>query len=469
MLNKKVNVHSPLWNLLVLFSVFTQAACLVLIWLSSAPLLEGYGIAVVQKYGSYSNYFPGIAARPLSLVPQYLASTVSGLDSLGYSLIGVFLAVIRLYFLARIFGNNLGYWVLAPIVLIAPPWFAIGNERFSPAVGSFTLALASWYFFLNRPTRRFLYVLLAFLSSLTYPPILLASLSAYSSWKIYTGIRNLKINFAMKDVITLSIPLLLYFIYLKIQNGFYPGAYDSQLSSGFSLIKLANLFHSYLVKYTWQSLILFAIVLFFIYKNPERIVRLLYKALAITFLLFSSSVVYVQQFTHTNDPERIFFPSSIALLLFGIAVMKGRDSGFKSVNLPNFLVLVSALVMIIGQFHYWPALAVQNRAFLVQVKENVESHPLIESLQVRDHTGRYGDVNTFYGDSLVSALRYSYPSISKAEICTVRNTIRFHPIADRYPIATTKECAEIDESFDLYVEILDYDPLRLKLLSKEDK
>ena len=452
---------------LVTISIIAQIFSLILVWFGSGPLLEGYGISVIQKYGSYIDYFPGISGRPLSILPQYLASTIGGINSFGYSISGIILALIRLFFLIKIVEKNRKvYWVLAPTVIIAPPWLAVSNERFMPAVASFTFVLAAWYFFFSESGKRYLYILFSFLSCLTYPPILLSAVIAYLCGSLLVQ-RKIFFSKFLLDSFILVLPIFLYLSYLGIQKIIFPNSYDSQFSNRFSTLNVLNIFYSYFAKYMFQSFIFALIVLALIVNSRTRLLLLIKNFFIIYFLMLTSSLVYAQEYLHTNDPERIFFPSSVSLVLFSLLLMRDTNYNFRILNFSKISIPVITSLIISIQLLYWPSIASQNRQFLNAVQKNISNDVTIHSIQIRDSSGRFGDVNTFYSTSLQSALTYLNPTFAKAEICTMPNIARIHPISTRYPLNTTETCKDLDDSFDLFLEVVSSNPLILKKVSPE--
>ncbi len=466
---KEILTSSTLRNPILSISIIAQVCALALLWFGTAPMLEGFGVAVVQKYGSYADYFPGISGRPFSLVPQFLASTISGIDSFGYSIIAISLGLLRLFFLAKIFNRKSNtFLLLAPVALVAPPWTSISNERFLPAVTSFTLMIIAWYFFLKESKPRYNYILVAFLACLTYPPILLTALASYICviiLRIGTASKDKILN---SDFLILLAPIFLYLMYLELQGRIFPSAYDSQFSSGLRLVNLLNIYLSFFTQYAMQSIALLSFILLFIFNKKVKPKITICRLLAISFIMLSSSAVYSQEFLHTNDPERIFFPPSVSLVLFGIFVAQKTFSSRVAPSFTTVSMLLISLVLISAQLSYWPTLASQNRHFLKSVEFIVSESDSIHSVQLRDATGRYGDVNTFFSTSLQSALTYTNPKFLKAEICTMRGRERMHPIAARYPLNTTVYCDKLDNSFDLYLEIVSNKPLRIKVLAQKN-
>jgi hypothetical protein len=429
---------------------------------SSGPLLEAFGIAVIAENQDYTKMFPGIAARPLTALPVFVATEIAGLSWLGYAIVQIFLGLIRVLILFQLFKNNLNHFVfLLPIALFVPPWLAVTNERFLSAVLSFTFLFGALFVYLKVNNPRFLFISLSLLAFLSYPPSLFCFVFALLLTRIVSSPNLFHQRLWLKKNLFTAVPVFVYIIYLQVVKFSIPGSYDSIFSLKNAWRSFENLFSSYGDRYLLQSSFVVAVVFIFgLLLSPAKNLKFIRFFLA-QLLVFGSGIVYLQEFLHTNDPERIFFPVASTLAFF--VILNHFEGNVAKRNLLYFLqpvLMVVVLSLSLSQIVSWKPLMEQNVNFIKFIQTQSSSIKSPFNLIVVDYTGKLGDVNTFYADSLVSAIRFSNSNILSAEICTASGVLKNHPVADRFPIGTTQECKKEFPPDTLVAKIFSIDPTR---------
>jgi hypothetical protein len=450
---------------LIEFSNFATVFCLIiLIRYSAGPILEAYGIAVTAKYQNYTDMFPGIAGRPLTAIPVFLATKIAGLSWLGYAITHFILALIRTVLLMRITkSSKKNFALLLPFVVFLPPWLAITNERYMSAVLAFTLLFGALSCYLSDAKPRYFIVLLSFLSFLSYPPSIFCFAFSLIAFHISTSPKFVDFISKVKRDKYIFTPILLYILFLQVVKFLLPTSYDSSFHLVGIVKNIKNLTMSLCFTYKLQSLIiLFFIVVIHLtcsHTSKNAVGRLL----MISSLIFSTSTVYLQEYLHTNDPERIFFPIAVSLTLFYVLSLN-RDKSInpKLQDLLRFSLTITILILSLSQVTYWKPLMQHNIEFREYVESQTSEIKEPFALKIVDHTGMLGDVNTFYANALISAVYFSNPNITSAEICTFPGITRFHPIAVRFPLPTTKYCETADAQGLMIIEIFKLNPLMVR-------
>ena len=137
--------------------------------------------------------------------------------------------------------------------------------------------------------------------------------------------------------------------------------------------------------------------------------------------------------------------------------------------------MVVVFLSLIFIFHHWVPIQNSNRSFLNLIDAQISKNPDAKSVLVMDYSGYLGDVITFYGssslediltegNSLLAAIRLTYPRFESAIICTPESVSRIHPAAKVFPLPTTKDCGLISTQADMTFNLSSYYPVRLEIL-----
>jgi hypothetical protein len=425
---------------------------LISMYSSSGPLLEGYQINEFLNSSNYFEFFPSIANRPLSFIPHLIATSISGNAIFGYFIVNSLLGIVRWHSTSMLrsqFGT-FHYHLVLFHSLFLPPWIGVSNERFLPAQLAATLLYAGYcreFSSKRGPLGKTLIVLSAF----TYPPIFVLPL-VFQLIKICRSIIigkkiNLPDGFLFSFIFTLFFALT-SFILGKV----LPNNYDSAQTG---LPTVSNFFDSLGTIYSKYPSLAFSLLLIIMYStwlithNPKSFVLMFVITCSIVPI---SSVTFSVNNLYVNDPERIFFPISVLLLVL-LANLKGNEfesenketiillNGKKTSSILLALTLLVSLMLSVQQSIRFQQIQITNQSLVQIINREADG---ISSLLIKDKSGKLGDVYSFYAPAKVLNSVLSERKIS-VDVCSIVKRENVPLIADRYPIAGPELCSVFDE------------------------
>lgn len=425
-----------------------------IIYRLSGPVLEGFGIAAALKNNSYAVFFPNLASRPLGLVPSYIATKIGGIGTYGYAFVEIAMSIARVLTFRMINRKfSLKYYF---ILVFLPPWFSVTNERYIGPLFSVNFLLLAFVFLLKKRKMNLISICFMGTASLVYPPSLFVIPMVLFALKIgksdVFNFRNIKeLCFVF---LGLSIPFVSYFL-LVLQ---YPTSYDSKFAKFTLIDSFHQLFNSIVFTYKVQTVLLIIIVVSTVMTGQFTNIQILRKSFVIILSLILTALAYSQSVYHLRDSDRIFFPISVALMLFVIGCSQDDDSPRKVTRneyLKRLFWVFFSVFYILKLFSYWYPVMEINRTTLSYVLHRTDliDHPFRVILV--DKTGLLGDVNTLYDSVLFSAIQYGNNYVISAEICTPSGVSRHHPVANRFPLPTTRDCEAVPKAGDQLVFTLE--------------
>lgn len=426
------------------------------IYYSSGPLLEGYQINEFLNSNSYFGFFPSIANRPLSFMPHLIATSISGNATTGYFLVNLLLGAIRWHSTSMLrsqFGT-FHYRVLLFHSLFLPPWIGISNERFLPAQLAVTLLYAGYCREFSSKKGSLGKILIA-LSAFSYPPIFIIPL-VFQLIKISRSLLIRRI-ILLPDGFLFAFTFTIFFVSASLILGkVLPNNYDSAQTG---LPRVSNFFSSLETIYSNYPIMTASLLLMMVYltwsitHNPKRFIlafAIICAIVPISSVSFSVNDLYV------NDPERIYFPISVLLLIL-LANLERQE--FESGDKPTGTLLTSkktssillsltllvSLMLSVQQSIRFHQIQIMNQSLIQIIKLEADDK---SSLLIKDKSGRLGDVYSFYAPAKVLNSVLNEEKI-KIEICSTIKRGDVQLIADRYPIASPELCSVFkDTDFD---------------------
>jgi hypothetical protein len=454
--------------------VLTLTVLIVMAFLCVRPLLEEWGLFRAFKLEGLGYVWMAFShtMRPMHLLPYGLQWILGGSEhKFGVAATAAILLLAR-YYAARWaitpFLNGYGRWVISTMAATLVPWQGIWLGRYTPA------QLSTVFFFVSLGAVIRLYnqrsiiwtlvcALCVFMLLATYQGLFLCftvvplaillwrekgqAVSA-TTWKL------IRACFAM------SLGGVFYGLYwLVIFRVFGSAMYEETLASDAgSLLTVAGALEhikaAFVTGYLLNSVVLplLAGITFLlccegfqrIEKRVNRWHVFLLILLGLAFLPFLS-LIYVS-ILHLHDPERVQYPLSVGAVLLNLSLLihfSTRQSG--DVARSN----ASAIVLVLVISTSLTALNVRRDGVLEENVLEQTSAVLKEykpkSLIIQDMTGTLGDVYTLYQTTLHDALVVVEGDDVPATICTPLSVDRLHPVADRFPIASTPRCEDLPE------------------------
>jgi hypothetical protein len=460
---------------LVVIELLTIVILLALTFWSVGPLIEEWGLfrAFNENGLAYFQAFaPSIPMRPLHLVAYAFQWVVGGGHPIGVALGTALLMVVR-YFVARwavspFFG---GYerWLLAVLAATLVFWPGTWMGRYGSAQLSAILLFVTLGFSIrlyNRWSIKWVVgsavsvaLLLAIYQGLTLCLLAIPVLSLFWNREDIVGnvARKSRIFSAARISVAIGAGFLLYGIYwIIISSTFGSSGYEGALASDSARLLtvaglMAHIKAAYVTAFGQEIYLLpflLALAFFISWDALQRFETLTAKLSgAILIILFVCllpmlSMIYVNVL-HIRDLDRVFYPLSVGFVLVCVSLLarfRNRcpiNDGLFNSSIVVAVVLVSSVVVAHGVRHYvqlqrsvisqtWAALDVKNASTVL----------------VRDTTGTLGDVYTFLSSTLGDASTVLGRKLT-ADICTPIAVDRLHPVAQRFPIATTPNCEDL--------------------------
>jgi len=449
------------WEIVSVSTVF-----IVLCKILAGPILEGYGINLAKR--DYLKFFPTATARPLSYLPAYLASNISGVQPLGYFIVVSALVIAKIFLIYRVYKSlsYLGLAILLLILLAMPPWFDFMNERYFAAQFSLVLILFGLYFLIkkNQPKLSFIFTLLA---GMAYPPIVIAFIF---SWSLIWFIAQPRFS-VKKYAIGLS-GSITFLVYYEIVKKFVKGSYDSQ-SNG--IVTMRNIFHIYRTIYFSSILdsvlIVLAIILISASVNSSFLHRSLF-TLSLVVTVPLASFGYAMNSLHVNDPERILFPVTGTFCLVFYYLSSGSQSSLGETKLRGrfritvvSLFLILSLISIARNSFTWEGY-VGNNSKLIHIISDLELSRHFQTLLIIDQTNYFGDVYSLFDQADVLSLALAGQGMQiHSRICNSGERY-YQTIASRFPIPAASNCNSLKaKNFQQIVVISKLHPLKYKVLN----
>jgi hypothetical protein len=427
-------------KLLPLISAFLILTFLIGSYFATGPLLEGYQIEFFSRNHGYVQFFPSIILRPLSVLPNWFAIGISRSGLNGYWAISFALILIRalsITFLKNYLGRF--FWPILIFAIFLPTWPASLNERFLPAQLACTLLLLAYAFTYIRKVDTSIVFILVLLSCLSYPTLIFVPVAIYilqKSW-IFVGIESPKKN---------SFPIFLgigvFVCMLLLVKRLVPVAYDAQAAGRPNLRALEHVYLTALTHYPTYSIAVLMILFSFIAMNHASNVKSSITAIGITIILPITSFTYSGNIFHVNDPERILFPITVALLMILIEIAISSGGSQAHVNSTYLILLFIAVSSLLT---FWTESTniktmERNREVVANLNQALASHKHKSKLIVQDYSGKLGDINSFFADSLKDAIKPS-ARIDSAEICLPKGIKAKQEIIKRYPLPGPLSCS----------------------------
>lgn len=466
----------------VVLESLTLLVLVVLVFWSVAPLLEEWGLINAlnaQGLGYLRSFAPEIIMRPLHLTPYTLQWALGNGNPVGVAA-GVGVLMVMRYFVVRwavtpfLKGN--GRWVVATLAAVLVAWPGVWLGRFSSAQLSAVFFFAALGFAIRLFQRRSLGMGIGLACSvllllLTYQGLLLC-LFALPFLSIFwhrtsdsmaaNAEKNDTINKAVRIFIPLSAGFVVYGIYWfamsrMMGNGGYEG---SLAASSIRLLSASGLWShveaAFSTAYGQDVFLLPLLILIasFLYWNEAGPVDTVKSRLitgALVFLVVSLlpllSMIFVSEL-HIRDIDRVLYPVSIGFVLVCLTIqIRYRDRHSAHSTLLSSSLIVVALLTTSGLL----ASQVKNYANIQSVVIGqtlvAANKSNVHSVIIRDMTGTLGDVYTLLPPTLTDAISVYGKSIT-ATICTPSSVDRIHPVARRYPIASTQRCEELPAASD---------------------
>lgn len=475
-----------------LLEAATLALLVVMCFWCTSPLLEEWGIQLAfDQMGLLPGYVELVKAaplRPLHFVPHAVAR-VFGSGSGGYWIVVATLIVGRYLVVRWAFVSwvpSRALWPLATLGAVLPLWPAIWMGRFLPAQVASILVFLVLGLLIRLRRRGNLGLFLVALA-------VYASLTTYQAFAIVLVMLPAVVAFvsAQTQSSTHAIRDLLLRGYLAVGGGFAAYAFHVaavtrwSMNSGYESALLQDsegvsrlphqlvLIYQTLFNYSpfaYPVLVLLLLLFLTLVRLPHQgnvSVRQYLGSMGVFVVLPALSLTFLTSL-HARDPERVLLPISVGFVIacgaLGAATGKrmllptGEESeGVDALALGVVSVpLFSALVFAVQANSYKTT---QN-----EVLDQLAGLNLAEdlSLILEDRSGTLGDVYTFYGSTLQEAAALQGLRV-RIVLCTPIGIDRVHPIARRYPIATTPDCfAEGSASDDATAIRLIFDGSRLE-------
>ncbi|MBD7999896.1 hypothetical protein [Oerskovia gallyi] len=419
-------------------------------------LLEEWGFALAwdgEGWAGFGARLAHTAGRPLHLFPAYVGLGVSDGGFVGMYLVLALVAVAQ--FLLTI-------WALSPIcrswwtrlaiglLLATHPWWPAGLLlRFLPAQVA-VLTVVIWLGLLIRYLQRggrvrpLLIVLVPLLGLLTYQATALPLLFGVGIALVLVPTSRLR-GIVAASTTTLAVGLALIWSTV-IAPMFSPQSYESGLmaSGGAQLLDAPRAIARTLLLDAWPVLALaVGVAVLVVALGLDRILtrRQTWLALAAVVLAPFAALAYATQPTHLHDPERVGLPVGLTiwLVLAMLAPALDRTKAWRTAT-----ICIAFVVSAIGgalAYSTWTQASVAQEALVAVVSEQRAVTPPDRTLVVADRTGRYGDVYLLLPPHLDLALQVEDGAGSPALVCTPAGTVRDHPVAARFPLTTTPDCA----------------------------
>ena len=415
-------------------------------FLLSGPILEGYGVVLNSK--NYFHFFPSIASRPASLIPEFLAGFFGGNSKWGYFFVGVVFTLIKMWLLLKFTKHfsKIETLNLSLIIFLMSPWLNFMNERYFPAQLSALLCLIGFYQWMNK-TNPLLICLSMFIAGTAYPPA--------ATTMIIVGIilALLRIDENFKNLAILVAGCFIFLAYYEVINHVVKKSYDAQV---IGKITLRNIGHLYLTTYLSSAavtLIVILIVTIISFKiAAESKIQIIYIIASLLILLPICSIGFASNFLHVNDIDRVLFPiflglSVLLIRTFFLATSPKQIQTELIVRRPLLATALTLSILVYSTTFLAPWFS--NYSFntkLVNIVTEFELKHHEKSLLILDKTGHFGDVNTLFNgaDVLSESLALKGINIS-TEICNSgQNYLK--TIASRFPIPAAANCDQVDIS-----------------------
>jgi hypothetical protein len=423
------------------------------------PLLEEWGLFLAFKQHGLGYTFsrPSIMAmRPLHLVPSAMQWLAAAGAPIGVGICTALLLAAR-YMVAR--------WAVTPVATPEQRWaFATLSTTLVvwPGVwiARFSAAQASAIFFLVALGCS---VRLCFRASLTCSVVSAVSVAVFMciyqapvvlalTLPLFAFVWNptddaidirTRVGRAIRVGTPVALGLLLYGAYVLVARQTYGASYEE--SSVRTVDWIHNVASAYLSTFGGEPLALFALALllpaFLLLARgndlrPAR--RVAYCYLSILALPLSS-LVYLNGL-YLRDPERTMFPVALGFcLVVTYALGRTHDRTPNKIGVTSLIVVPLLLSSAVAAANARSAWSFQS-SVLREVERLIGGkHEIV----LQDNTGRLGDVYTFFGSTLAEALLLRGVN-ADIIICTADGVDRLHPVAQRYPIASTPRCGQID-------------------------
>jgi hypothetical protein len=471
------NVDAGNKRYLMLAESMTLLVLLILSFLCVGPLLEEWGLFNAfnkEGLGHLKSFAPHIPLRPLHLTSSALQWLLGNGHPIGVAIVAGLFFLAR-YFIVRWAVSPLltGYsrWSVSTLAAVLVAWPGIWLGRYLSAQLSAILFFAALGLCI-RLARKFSPIQiiacsgLVVLMSMNYQGLTLCLLAmpvASLFWYANCEGENFKRR-SIKDSSIISIffaivfGFVIYGIYAVLISKFmHGGGYEGQLlGSGETLLTLKGLLShikgSYITAYLQNTLIFpffLSISCLFLF-NSGTLAAPVKTRLFLALLLFVSilllpllSLIYVSSL-HIHDTDRVLFPVSVGFVLICITVTLAVQKTPKVDSNPLLaLLIVVTLISSAGL----SAIKIKQytdlqRTVISQTLDFIKrDNP--QSVVISDSTGTLGDVYTLLEEGTLSSALAFYGKPMSAIICTPMGVDRIHPVAQRFPIPSTKRCEEL--------------------------
>lgn len=428
-------------------------------------LLEEFGLSLAYSQRGlkgFTDILPTFSGRPLALVPSYIGLYISNGGFAGqYAVAGLisacqFMSV--LWAFSPLIRDYRLRWGLAFLVASNPLWPAGFLLRYQPAQLSALLFLI-WVGFdiraIDEDRRRtnwlfggiaLVLCLLSYPALAVVPFLLIVPICIYGSHRLGKRPSNQRLIAVFSSTLIAITTSLIYTA--KISPSIWPTAYEG----GAAVPKLSDI--GTLISKSQRTLLasrpflsVFAIGAFLllipVIDRSNNVRLLTMRSSIMTFLIWCCiplvALPYSSFRLHLGDQDRILFPTTLAMFLF-IGILLDFWNSDRLASLFLFGIFLLAFAMSVNSVGTWRREGKLNSVLIAQVVGAVESGGTSSGYVVVDHSGRFGDVYTMLPPYLQIAVTNIVPETRSVLLCTARGVPKKHPVAARFPIATTEEC-----------------------------
>jgi hypothetical protein len=423
---------------------------------TTGPINEGYSLFENRKY--WSEYFGSMAGRPLTFLPNLIALNIGTTNPFGFIVVMNALSIFRIlifYKLYRLRATAIPHFILFCFAFLLP-WANVMNERYFPASTAATLILLAFLF--SEQNRIFRANVTTLTAGLFYPPVSFI-------FPVYYIIEHILKRKSVKEIIFAGGTLgsLVFLLYYAMASTLFPTSYDAATTGNVSVETLIGVYRTTYISYWPHTVLLVSMILLFANQVSKDFSNKLKSGLVVLVFLPLSSLVYATSNLHVNDPERIFFPLTVTILLLIASnnpAVKAKNFSVSWQKSLVFTSLVTSLILLSIQYRTFESYQDKNRQLIEYIQGNQTLNSRGETrLLVIDYTGIYGDVYSFHEPAKVlrSALSDRL-TLQEVTICNDGKTYS-ETVSSRFPISAARVCADLKQSeFDVVITISNVEP-----------
>lgn len=424
--------------------------------------MEDWGfMSAWQDLGALSivEAFPNTVGRPLHLFPHALGGLLGQGASWGYFLVLGLIAASQFatanWALRKTIKSDLLRLSFGFVISTHPLWAAGFVLRFLPASFSLLMFLV-WLGFAIRYQRTsrlghlYLSAFAILVSLLTYQALALTFILAAVLVSAAIKTANVRSRWALIGSTFVAVGAIT--AYSAGLAPLFRSTYESSIL-GAGSAPFANIFLELKTVGQFGFVILLALLVlfgFFVLNTEYR--RCWSKTELVTMgivggLSCLSGLTYVSSL-HLNDPERVLFPVStsvwvlVAMSLSRHIVLKRPQERLAIQSRAAGVAIIFSALVSASNILSWADVSDTQRQVIFFLKDNISHSSPEDKFVLEDSSGKLGDVYLFLPPHLEIAKKVSIPKpVGTVELCTSVGVERVHPVADRFPIATTDTCS----------------------------